>query len=101
MTKKELIENFVEDAFKKSDYMEIIHLMLVGRLGWTIYDSLDNKTGNKLVKLVEKYLVEKDLFDDLGFAYAFSKEQLRGIGELMFSDTLTQLDSEICDIFNA
>ena len=95
MTKKEQIENFVETAYRESDYMEVIHLVLIGRLGWTRYDNLDNKTGNKLVKLVEKYLVEKDLFMDFGFAYGFSKEQLRGIGELMFSELPTQLDTEI------
>ena len=95
MAKKEKIENFVESTYKNSDYMEVIHLVLIGRLGWTKYNNLNNKTGNKLVKLVEKYLVEKDLFMDFGFAYGFSKEQLRGIGELMFSDTPTELDLKI------
>ncbi len=95
MTKEKNIETFVEDAWKNSNYMEVIHLLLVGRIGWDKYDHLDNATGNKLVEVIERYLVEKELFYDFGSAYGFSKEQLRGIGELVFSKTLTPLDMEI------
>ena len=95
MKKKELIDNFVETAYSESNYMEVIHSLMIGRLGWTRYANLDNATGNILVQVIEKYLVEKNLFTDLGFAYGFSKEQLWDIGELMFSETPTQLDLEI------
>ena len=96
MNKEEMISCFVKGVFEKDfDYMEIIHTLLAVRIGWDKYDSLDNKTGTLLTKLIERYLVENGLLTDLGNSYAFSTPQVRKIGELMFSETPTLLDVEL------
>ena len=101
MTKEEKIISFAEKAYNEMDVTEVLHYVLAYRLGFEKYDSLDNQTGNTLIKVVENYLVKNGWLIDFGMAgvcegaYGLSKKGLKEIAKVMFSETTTLLDVEL------